>query len=142
MPRHLEPGDPVRIEARPHGIALARPLARAVALALVGGVVVLLASRTAWPLAVPGALALALAAAQGLRAVLAWDRTRFVVTSETLVVVHGIVRRRIAGVELAGGRAMEVEQSLLGRLLGYGTVVVDDLEIPHVPDPREFARLA
>src|SRR6266545_3317901 len=32
----------------------------------------------------------------------------------------------------------EIEQSVLGRLLGYGTVVAGDLEITHVPEPRRL----
>src|SRR6266511_2540308 len=34
--------------------------------------------------------------------------------------------------------AVEIEQSVLGRLLGYGTVVAGDLEITHVPEPRRL----
>jgi len=35
--------------------------------------------------------------------------------------------------------SVEVVQSLPGRVLGYGTVVAGDLEIRHVPRPRELA---
>jgi hypothetical protein len=31
---------------------------------------------------------------------------------------------------------VEIEQGLLGRLLGYGTIVAGDLEITYVPKPR------
>jgi hypothetical protein len=34
-----------------------------------------------------------------------------------------------------------VEQSPLGRLLGYGTVIAGNLEIPYVPRPGEICRL-
>jgi hypothetical protein len=37
---------------------------------------------------------------------------------------------------------VEVEQSLAGRLLGYGTLIAGDLEVPYVPDPRRVCRLA
>jgi hypothetical protein len=36
---------------------------------------------------------------------------------------------------------VEVDQTLSGRLLGYGTLVAGELEIPYVPRPREVARL-
>jgi len=52
--------------------------------------------------------------------------------------VHGTVRRRAAAVRLARVGAVELEQSLLGRILGYGTIVAGDLEITHVPDPRRL----
>jgi hypothetical protein len=37
--------------------------------------------------------------------------------------------------------AVEVEQSPLGRLFGYGTVIAGNLEIPYVPRPSEICRL-
>ena len=94
-----------------------------------------------WPLSLPGPFLMFFAAAVALRAVWGWERTRVVVTTEKLFVVHGIVRRRAAAVHLARVGAVEVEQSLLGRLLGYGTVIAGELEIPYVPQPRELARL-
>jgi hypothetical protein len=35
-----------------------------------------------------------------------------------------------------------MEQSGLGRMLGYGTVIAGELEIPYVPDPRRVCSLA
>ena len=64
-----------------------------------------------------------------------------VLTTEMLVVVHGTLRRRAAAVRLSRIGAVELEQTLLGRLLGYGTVVAGELEIPYVPEPRRVAGL-
>jgi hypothetical protein len=36
---------------------------------------------------------------------------------------------------------VEVEESFAGRLLGYGTLVAGELQIPYVSRPREFRRL-
>jgi hypothetical protein len=44
-------------------------------------------------------------------------------------------------VRLAKVATIEIEQSLLGRLLGYGTVVAGDLEIRCVAEPRELCGL-
>jgi len=33
---------------------------------------------------------------------------------------------------------VEIEQSLAGRLMGYGTIVAGELEIDYVPEPRRF----
>jgi hypothetical protein len=55
--------------------------------------------------------------------------------TEKLFVVHGILRRRSASVPLSRVGPVEVEQTLLGRLLGYGTIVAGDLEIMYVPEP-------
>jgi uncharacterized membrane protein YdbT with pleckstrin-like domain len=119
----------VLVDRRRHGIVLVRPLARALVLAAAGAGGFLLG----WPASVPGGLLLAVAAGSVLLAVLRWDRTHVVLTSEKLLVEHGVVRRREASVRLAKVAALEVDQSLLGRLLGYGTVAAGDLEIDCVP---------
>jgi membrane protein YdbS with pleckstrin-like domain len=132
MPRRR---NPPLLEARRHGIVLAAPLGRAVVLSAGGG----LAVAVGWPATLAGALALALGALVGLRAVWRWERTRIVVTPGELAVVDGTVRRRSAAVPLERVGAVEVEQSLLGRLLGYGTIVAGDLEIDYVARPGELA---
>jgi uncharacterized membrane protein YdbT with pleckstrin-like domain len=119
-----------------HGVALVRPLAAALVLAAGGAGLVFAALEWLWLLAPLGALALGVAAARAVRAVVRWERTRVLVTDERLVLEHGVLRRRAVEAELPRGAPVEVEQSLLGRLLGYGTLVVGELEIPYVPDPR------
>ena len=119
-----------------HGVALVRPLSGAIVLGAAGGALVVAALEWLWLLAPLGALALVVAAVRAVRAVVRWERTRVVVTDERLVVEHGLVRRRAVEAELPRGAPVEVEQSLAGRLLGYGTLVVGELEIPYVPDPR------
>jgi uncharacterized membrane protein YdbT with pleckstrin-like domain len=138
---YLDPGEEVRLEARPHGAALARPLAPAFALAVAGGVLVVLGSPLAWGLGAVGALLLAASAVIALVQVWRWDRTAVVLTSEKLFVAYGVAQRRAAAVRLERVGAIEVEQSVLGRLLGYGTVVAGNLEIPFVPRPSEICRL-
>ena len=71
-----------------------------------------------------------------LRAVWRWERARLVVTTEKLFVVDGTLRRRASAVRLRSVENLELEQSLPGRLLGYGTLVAGELEIDHVPEPR------
>lgn len=128
----------MRLEARPHEVSLARPLARALGLALVGTVLVALGFRYGWGIGAAGVLALAGAAVVALADVWRWHATHVVVTTEKLIVVRGVLRRRAAAVRLARG-SLAVEQGVLGRALGYGTLVAGDLEIPYVP--REVARL-
>src|SRR4029453_16467166 len=125
--------------ARPHPAALFRPLSRSLLLALVGGVLVGLSPPA---LGVVGAILLGIGALLALRAVMRWDRTSLVVTTEKLLVIHGVARRRAAAVRFARVGPVEVEQGLVGRLFGYGTVIAGDLEIPYVPDPRRVGLLA
>ena len=81
---------------------------------------------------------LLLAAVLAVVAVTRWDRTHLVVTDAALVVEHGLLYRRTASVAFAG-TVIEVERTLLGRILGYGTVVAGELEIECVP--RRLTRL-
>jgi membrane protein YdbS with pleckstrin-like domain len=139
MRGYLEPGEIVRLEERPHAAALARPLGRAVALALAGGILVLAAPTS---LGLVGALFLAAAAFVALAAVWRWDRTHLILTTDKLLVVYGVAQRRAAAVRLARVGPVEVQQDVLGRMLGYGTVIAGELEIPFVPDPGRVCSLA
>ncbi|HEY1564164.1 MAG TPA: PH domain-containing protein [Gaiellaceae bacterium] len=123
------------LEAHRHGIALARPLLRAFLLALAGAACFF----APWtPAAAAGALLLALAALVAVVAVTRWDRTHLSVTGNAFVVEHGFLNRRTASISLSG-TVFEVERTLPGRILGYGTVVAGELEIDCVP--RRLTRL-
>lgn len=123
-----------RLQARRHGIVLARPLLRSLLLALAGAAC-FLAPWTA--LEIVGAALLALAAVLVVVAVARWDRTHLVLTPDALSVSYGLLHRGTASVALESGRVVEVERSVLGRLLGYATVAAGELEIEAVP--RRFA---
>jgi uncharacterized membrane protein YdbT with pleckstrin-like domain len=127
--------NPPVFEAHRHGVALARPLFRATLLAL-GGAACFFAPWTA--VAAVGAVLLGLAALIAVVGVARWDRTHLVVTGNALVVEHGFLRRSSASVSL-NGTVFEVERPLLGRILGYGTIVAGELEIDCVP--RRLVRL-
>ena len=126
---------PQILEAHRHGIALARPLFRAFVLALAGAACFF----APWtPVNAAGAALLALAALLASVAVARWERTHLVVTGNALLVEHGFLRRTSASVSL-NGTVFEIERPLLGRILGYGTVVAGELEIDCVP--RRLTRL-
>jgi uncharacterized membrane protein YdbT with pleckstrin-like domain len=130
-------GERPRHDARRHGIVLLRPFAAATALAAGGA----LCLARGWPLSLVGALALAGGALRAVHAVLRWERTRVVVTTDRLYVVDGLLRRRAAAVRLARVGPVEIEQSLPGRLFGYGTLAAGDLEIAYVAEPTRLAEL-
>jgi Bacterial PH domain len=127
----------VCLEARRHGIVLARPLFWAVVLSGLGGV----ASTAPPPFSVAGAVVIGLGALVALRAVWKWERTRVVVTTDKVVEVGGTWRRRARSVRLSGLEAVELEQTLMGQLLGYGTVVVGPMALDHLPKPKRIYRL-
>jgi uncharacterized membrane protein YdbT with pleckstrin-like domain len=127
----------VCLDARRHGVVLAWPFAQAVGLAATGGILV----TQTWPLALLGTFAVVSAAAIALRAVWRWEWTHFVVTTERVYLAQGSLRRRAKAVRLHAIDAVELEQGAVGRLLGYGTVLVGPLEVEHVPKPKEVTQL-
>jgi uncharacterized membrane protein YdbT with pleckstrin-like domain len=133
----VDAAERVCLDARRHGIVLARPLAQAVGLAILGGILL----TQFWALALLGAVAIAVGALTSLRAVWRWEWTRFVITTERVYLAQGSLHRRAKAVRLRAIDAIELEQSTAGRLLGYGTVMVGPLEIEHVPEPKEVTEL-
>ncbi len=131
------PHEEVFLDAHRHGVVLARPLSWALGLGLAS--VCLL--RLGWPATPAAALLAAVAAVLALRAVWRWERTRIVVTTEKLFLVQGTLRRRASAVRLARVPTVEIEQTLTGRVLGYGTVIAGDLEITYVARPRDVYEL-
>ena len=127
----------VFLDARRHGVVLARPLGQALGLAALGGILLAFV----WPFAVAGALLVLLGSILALRAVWNWERLHLVVTTERLYVVDGTLRKRARQIRLRKIDAVEIEQSAIGRFLGYGTLLVGPLEIEHVPKPREVTQL-
>jgi uncharacterized membrane protein YdbT with pleckstrin-like domain len=128
----------VYLTARRHGIVLARPLVRSGVLFAIGVAVFQLPGVVAGGV---GALLVTAASLFVLRAVWMWERTRLVVTNEKVYVTRGTLHRRAKAVRLQAVDAVEVDQSLLGQLFGYGTVVVGPLAVGHVPEPNQVCRL-
>jgi membrane protein YdbS with pleckstrin-like domain len=124
----------VYVDARRHGVVLIRPLGRAFVLALLGAIAFL----GGWPVSAAGAALLCIAAIGAVAAVWRWDHTRVVLTGEKLFIVHGTLRRRAAAVRLEKVQTVEIEQTVLGRIFGYGTVVAGDLEISCVAKPGQM----
>jgi len=133
----LSPHEQVLLETRQHGIVLGGSVAKALALAGAGAVLLALG----WPWSAGGIVAMAIAALVALRAAWRWDRTKIVLTSDRLSVVTGVLRRRTASVRLSSFGTLEIEQSLPGRLLRYGTLIAGELEVDFVPDPAELQEL-
>ncbi len=127
----------VCLDMRRHGVVLAGPLSRAVLLAVAGSFCLSLP----WPVPVVGALLTAAGAVLSLAAVVRWDRTRIVVTSEKVFLVHGVLRRRASAVLLRSLRVVSLEQTIPGRVLGYGTLQAGPLEVEYVPRARQVRDL-
>jgi uncharacterized membrane protein YdbT with pleckstrin-like domain len=128
----------VYLDARLHGVVLARPIARSSLLVVLGIAALLVPFAAA---AVVGALLIGAGALFMLRAVWQWERTHLVVTTEKVYLLKGTLHRRARAVRLQAVDAVEVDQSLVGQLLGYGTVVVGPLTVGHIAHPGDVCRL-
>jgi uncharacterized membrane protein YdbT with pleckstrin-like domain len=75
-----------------------------------------------------------------------WDH-RVVVTNQRIVEISGVITRRVASMPLTKVTDMTYQRSVLGRLLGYGDLVLESAgqrqafdHIDHIPDPDHFYR--
>jgi len=128
----------IYLDARLHGAVLARPIFRSTMLVLLGIAAMLVPSSAA---AGVGAVLIAAGAFFTLRAVWQWERTHLVVTTEKVYLLHGTLRRNSKAVRLQMVDAVEIDQSLVGQLFGYGTVVVGPLRVGHIARPSEVCHL-
>jgi membrane protein YdbS with pleckstrin-like domain len=74
-----------------------------------------------------------------------WYYDRFILTNKRVMVVNGIVTRKVAMMPLLRVTDMKYEQSALGRMLNYGTFVLESAgqdqalrEVKHLPNPNEL----
>jgi membrane protein YdbS with pleckstrin-like domain len=74
-----------------------------------------------------------------------WYFDRFILTNKRVMVVNGIITRKVAMMPLLRVTDMKYEQSPLGRVLNYGTFVLESAgqdqalrEIKHLPNPNEL----
>ncbi|WP_018351509.1 PH domain-containing protein [Longispora albida] len=74
-----------------------------------------------------------------------WYFDRFILTNKRVMVVSGIVTRKVAMMPLLRVTDMKYEQSPVGRMLNYGTFVLESAgqeqalrEVKHLPNPNEL----
>ncbi|GAA2521095.1 PH domain-containing protein [Pilimelia columellifera] len=74
-----------------------------------------------------------------------WFCDRFILTNKRVMVINGIVTRKVAMMPLARVTDMKFGQSPLGRMLNYGTFVLESAgqdqalrEVKHLPNPNEL----
>jgi membrane protein YdbS with pleckstrin-like domain len=74
-----------------------------------------------------------------------WYFDRFILTNKRIMVVNGLITRTVGMMPLVRVTDMKYQQSPLGRLLNYGTFVVESAgqdqalrEVKHLPNPNEL----
>jgi uncharacterized membrane protein YdbT with pleckstrin-like domain len=133
----LLPGEQVTFRTQLHWILYA-PAALLLALALVC---------FATQIAQVGGFILLISLVVGLIAYVRRRVAEFAVTNKRVIVKVGFVRRRTIELLLRQVEALEVQQDIFGRILGYGTVVIIGTggtrePFPKIEAPLKFRRAA
>jgi uncharacterized membrane protein YdbT with pleckstrin-like domain len=145
--RVLQPGEQVVHDARLHWVIFTRAiLAAIVCIALAVGAMATAGSQTQYlSLAfwIAAAIFFVLALAAGLRSFVRRATTEFAVTDHRVIYKTGLLARHTLEMNRSKVESVDVNQSIPGRLLGYGTVIVrgtgGSLEpIRNVADPLTF----
>ena len=142
--QNLISGEQVLYQTRLHWIVLLGPLLFAILLGL-PGLIMLLTSFTSEG---PTPLSLLLVLAAGgffLLGYLKRKATEMAVTNKRILIKTGILSRRTFELLLSKVESIGVEEDLLGRMLGYGSVVVRGIggtpePFPMIAHPLEFRR--
>ena len=140
----LQPGETVLVTTRPHWVVLlpALVLLGLAAVVALGAFVVVTGAPTLGGYTVAGLLALLglfdLAARMVIRAT-----TEFCITDHRVIVKRGFLSLHTVEMNLDKVESVDVDQSLLGRMLGYGSVTIHGVgarwdPIPRITDPLGF----
>jgi uncharacterized membrane protein YdbT with pleckstrin-like domain len=132
--KHLIPGESVQYQTKLHWIVMMGHAAVAILLALLAIAIpiawVSLGPRTKGSSSVPGAVYLLalvcflVGGALFLIGLLKRNATEMAVTSKRVIVKTGIADRRTTEILLSRIESVAVDEPAMGRLLGYGTVIV------------------
>jgi membrane protein YdbS with pleckstrin-like domain len=147
--RYLSADEKIILEVRRHFIVIVRPLLAALAAIFVAGMIGWATSPRSGSETidlVAGLIALAFAARLGWR-IWQWYVDRIVVTDQRIFEVSGVLTRKVASMPLTRVTDMTYRRSLLGRVLGYGDLIVEsagqDQALSHIerlPRPDDFYR--
>ncbi len=130
--RNLEPDEEIVHRARLHWMLFLKPLAwwaGAIALYVIAGRLLPYLPAGAQGVGqtvrmVGGLIVFALAFFQTVSAVLTYKSSEFAVTNRRLIVKVGLIRRESLETMLSRVEGLDVNQTLPGRLLNYGTIVI------------------
>lgn len=144
--RYLFPTERYRGEWRKHWIHLTNHiLVGAVATLVLGYLTGFLAKNTIPGLSIIAVVVYAVIMGWVAWSVADWYFDRFILTNKRVMVVKGLITRDVAMMPLLRVTDMKYQQSPLGRMLNYGTFVLESAgqdqalrEIKHLPNPNEL----
>jgi uncharacterized membrane protein YdbT with pleckstrin-like domain len=140
--RLLTEDEEVLDQFRPHWKVVLPALLWAMLLAALGGLAVAVAG-TEWTVAV-AAIVVAVWALMTARTLVRWWFTHYVLTTERIIVRHGMIARSGREIPLENINNVVFEQRVMERLLGYGDVLVESASsqgrnrLADIPDPQGF----
>lgn len=144
--RYLFPTEKYRGEWRRHWIHLMPEIVVGVLATFIGGYVLGLISKGDNQPAMTAVVVIYLAILgwAGWR-VADWYFDRFILTNKRIMVINGIITRKVAMMPLLRVTDMKYEQSPLGRMMNYGSFVMESAgqdqalrDVKHLPDPNEL----
>jgi uncharacterized membrane protein YdbT with pleckstrin-like domain len=138
----LLPGEQVTFRTHLHWVIFVR----AAAIGLLG-VILLIALHGSYALAAVGGLLVLVGLVLWLVAYVDRRTSEFAVTNKRVIVKVGILRRRTIEMLLRQVEALEVSQGILGRILGYGELLIIGTggtrePFERISAPLEFRRAA
>ena len=129
--KHLIEGESIIYETRLHWVVLIVPVLLGLLFGLTGVAMLVLSGRTAAGQTVAhesmmgaGAVLLVVALFFIARGVLVRNATEMTVTNKRVFVKVGMAARRTIELLLSRVESIGVEETMMGRMLGYGTVIV------------------
>ncbi|MBZ5733295.1 PH domain-containing protein [Nocardioides sp. TRM66260-LWL] len=140
--KHLAQGETIVVRTRTHSKALILPLITLVVLLAIGAAVQVYVDVRYVPLAVWILLAVA-ALWYVLRPWLVWFSAVYAFTDRRVITRTGVLTRRGHDIPLSRISDVQIEQQLLDRMLGCGTLIISDAsesapptlpDVPHVED--------
>ena len=129
--KHLIEGESIVYETRLHWIVLIAPVVLAILFALTGVGMFILAGRATGdrgsahqPMMILGGVFFLVALLSIIRGVVVRNSTEMTVTNRRVFVKVGLAARRTIELLLSRVESIGVEESAMGRMLGYGAVVI------------------
>ena len=148
--KHLIEGEKIIYETRLHWSVLIRPIVMALLFGLAGGLLFVLAGRVAsdnatehQAMMIGGAALLVIALFFILRGIVERNATEMTVTNKRVFVKTGLAARRTIELLLSRVESIGVEESAMGRMMGFGSVTIHGTggtpEVFHkIAHPLEF----
>lgn len=138
--QHLLPAEEIRYRAHIHKITYIGPALLSAVLVPTGIAVIALTTADA-----VGALTILLGLVPLLGAYIAYTSSEFAITNKRVVMKTGWIQRRTLETLLSKIEGISVEQGVLARVLGYGTITITGTggtqePFPNIADPLEFRR--